>query len=244
MLDPAQEPIEAFLRMHDLREDLDPVWRMAFRLSDSETGGRVLMFVSALSGEGTSSMAASFACIAARRSDKPVWLVDLDFAHGKLYSGFEKSFARDVGRPGRAYDASLRQPPIYSIAPKSAETKHDKLLTAHEIRGLPLLVTRFRGERLKSGQQASFRASPAWWAALRKMTGWVIVDVPALDRSTAALTMAAEADGIILVVEADRTSATDVAGAMRDLEASGGNVLGAVMNRVGADAQFAERFSA
>lgn len=217
---------------------------MTYHLSGAETGARVIMFVSALSGEGTSSMAASFACIAARRSEKPVWLVDLDFAQGQLYSGFEKSFARDVGRPGRAYDASLRQPPIYSVSPASEGAKTDKLLTAHEIQGLPLLVTRFRRERLKSGQQATFRSSPSWWSALRKMTDWVIIDAPALDRSPAALTMAEQADGIVLVVEADRTDAADVARAMRDLEAKNGNVLGAVMNRVGADARFADRFSA
>ena len=49
---------------------------------------------------------------------------------------------------------------------------------------------------------------------------------------------------IVLVVEADRTSAADIALARRDLQASGGNVIGVVMNRVGADAAFVERVSA
>lgn len=230
--------------MRDLREDLDPIWRMAYRVPAPEDGAKVIMFVSALSGEGTTSMAASFAAIAARRSDKPAWLVDLDLKHNRAFSGFERRFARDIGQPGRAYDASLRQRPIYSISPRNADAKQDKLLTAHEIEGLPLLVTRFRRERLKTGQIASLRSSPEWWAALRKISSWIIVDAPALDRSAAALTMADQADGIVLVVQADRTTATDLAAAVRGLEAKNGNVLGAVMNKVGGDARFADRFSA
>lgn len=230
--------------MRDLREDLDPIWRMAGRLPSAQAGARVLMFVSALNGEGTTSMATSFACVAARRAEKPAWLVDLDLRRNPVFAGLEKGFARDVGRPGRAYDASLKQAPIYTLSPRLAEARQNKLLTAYEIDGLPLLVTRFRNERLQAGQRVSLQTSPDWWAALRQIAGWVIVDAPALERSSAAMTMAASADGIVLVVEADRTNAVDVAGAMRDLEAMGGNVIGAVMNRVGADARFADRFSA
>ena len=230
--------------MRDLREDLDPIWRLAYRVPAPEAGAKVIMFVSALSGEGTTSMAASFAALAARRSEKPAWLVDLDLKRNRAFTGFERRFARDIGQPGRAYDAALRQPPIYAVSPYDAAQKQDKLLTAHEIEGLPLLVTRFRRERLQTGQVATLRQSPDWWAALRKISSWIIVDAPALDRSAAALTMAEEADGIVLVVQADRTKATDVATALRDLEAKQGNVLGAVMNKVGSDARFADRFSA
>lgn len=230
--------------MRDLREDLDPIWRLANRLSTPGDGARVIMFVSSLSGEGTTSMAASFACMAARRSEKPAWLVDLDLKRNRAFGGFERGFARDVGKPGRAYDASLRQAPIYAVSPKSSDARQGKLLTAHEIEGLPLLVTRFRRERLQSGQRVGLRNSPDWWAALRKTAGWVIVDAPALDRSAAALMMAGEADGTVLVVEADRTNAIDVASAMRDLESKDGRVLGAIMNRVGADAKLADRFTA
>lgn len=230
--------------MRDLREDLDPIWRLAHRVPAPEGDAKVIMFVSALRGEGTTSMAASFASIAARRSDKPAWLVDLDLKRNRAFTGFERRFARDIGKPGRAYDASLRQSPIYAISPRDAAEKQDKLLTAHEIEGLPLLVTRFRRERLQDGQVASLRQSPGWWAALRKISSWIIIDAPALERSAAALTMAAEADGIVLVVQADRTKATDVAAAMRDLEAKQGNVLGAIINKVGSDARLADRFSA
>ena len=230
--------------MRDLREDLDPVWRSAMRLGGAADGARIMMFTSAVGGEGVSSMAASFACLAARRSEKPVWLLDLDFRGNPQFKAFKAGFARDIGKPGRAFDASLKHTPIFDVSPKTADGRFDKLLTVNEIEGLSLLVSRFRGERLRSGQTVSLQNSPDWWKALRQIAGWVIVDAPALSQSSAALTMASMADGIALVVAADHTTPPEVEDARRELEARQGRVLGAVLNRVKADARFADRFSA
>ena len=230
--------------MRDLREDLDPIWRSAMPLGTSSESARIMMFTSAVGGEGVSSMAASFACVAARRSGRPVWLVDLDLRGNPQFTAFKTGFARDIGKPGRAYDASLKQTPIYNISPKSKETRFDKLLTANEIDGLPLLVTRFRGERLGAGQTVSLRQSPDWWQAVQQIASWIIIDAPALSQSSAALTMANMADGIALVVAADHTTPAEVDGARRELEARQGRVLGAILNRVKADARFADRLSA
>ena len=158
--------------MRDLREDLEPVWRATARVSAPAAGGRVIMFTSARLGEGVTSLAASFACIAARRSDKPVWMVELDLRRNPVFQGFQDGFARDVGKPGRAYDASLRQDPIYRITPRVEGARQSKLLTAHDIDGLPLLVTRFRGDRLKAGQKVRTQQAPAWWQALRGVSSW------------------------------------------------------------------------
>lgn len=230
--------------MRDLREDLDPVWRATARLSAAAPGGRVIMFTSARVGEGVTSMAASFACMAARRSEKPVWLVDLDLRKNPVYHGFQDGFARDVGAPGRAYDASLRQVPFYQISPVTEGARQEKLLTAHDVEGLPLLVTRFRGDRLKPGQKVRTHHAPDWWLALRKLSSWTVIDAPALERSSAALTMAPVVDGIVLVVSADQTTAAEIESARQALEAKQGRVIGVVMNGVRGDAKLAERFSA
>lgn len=230
--------------MRDLREDLDSVWRATARLSAAAPGGRVIMFTSARAGEGVTSMAASFACMAARRSEKPVWLVDLDLRKNPVYHGFQDGFGRDVGRPGRAYDASLRQAPFYQVTPGTERARQEKLLTAHDVEGLPLLVTRFRGDRLKAGQKVRTRHAPEWWLALRKLSSWAVIDAPALERSSAALTMAPVVDGIVLVVSADQTTAAEIESARQELEAKQGRVLGVVMNGVRGDAKLAERFSA
>ena len=230
--------------MRDLREDLDPIWRSTAMLGAAPNQARMLLFTSSRNGEGVTSMAASFACMAARRSEKPVWLVDLDFRRNPVFHGFERRFARDVGQPGRAYDASLKQPPIFNVTPSVASARQEKLLTAHDIEGLPLLVTRFRTDRIKPDQRVLVQDSPGWWQTLRRMASWSIVDAPALERSSAALTLARQADGTVLVVAADRTTPAEVDGARREIEVNQGRRLGAVMNGVKADARLANRFIA
>ena len=230
--------------MRDLREDLEPTWRALARGPAPDQGGRVIMFVSALNGEGVTSMAASFAALAARRSEKPVWLLDFDLKRNSVFKGFEQGFASDVGHPGRAYDASLRLSPIYALSPARPDAKQDKLLTAHEIDGLPLMITRFRTERVAKDQSLSLSVSADWMRSLRKMTDWVIMDVPALERAPVALKLAAMTDAIVLVVQADRTRVREVERARHSLASHGGCVVGAVLNQIGADARLAGRFSA
>jgi len=229
--------------MRDLRGDLGNVWRNVSRLTSKNGGGRTAMFVSARDGEGTSSAAASIALLAAKRAQKSVWLVDLDLRRNSAFKGFERGFAKGVGAPGRAFDASLRREQIYSIVPQLTTRGGDRLLTAHEITNTQLLVTRFRNEHLKKGQRVQVRTQPDWWTALRGITDWAIVDAPSLERSPAALAVASQMDGVFLVVEADSTSAEDVIGARREIEAHGGEVRGIVMNRVGSDARLADRFA-
>lgn len=229
--------------MRDLRGDLGNVWRAASRLTSSEGGGRTVMFVSARDGEGTTSVSGSIALMAARRAQKQAWLVDLDLRRNAAFKAFETGFAKHINPPGRAFDASLRREQIYSIVPRVATRGGDKLLTAHEIPGTQLLVTRFRNEHLSKGQRVQIRTQPDWWNGLRQIADWIIVDAPSLERSPAALAAASQMDGVFLVVEADRTSAEDVVSARREIEAHGGEVRGIVMNRVGGDARFANRFA-
>lgn len=227
--------------MRDLKRDLAGLWRLATQIS-SARGGRVLLFVAAHTGEGTSSVAASFAQIAASRATRTAWLVDLDIKRNAQYAAFSTGVVKDAGRPGHALDASLGADQIYVVTGHETDASYGKLLNAHQIEGQRLLVTHFRNDRLPTGQKVQLRSSPGWWSALRAAADWIIVDVPALDRSRAGLAFVAQADGVVLVVKADETSASDVAALRQDVEAHGGRVLGVVMNRLQDDARLVSRF--
>lgn len=227
--------------MRDLRKDLAGLWRLATQMP-SARGGRMLMFVAAHSGEGTSSVAASFAQIAASRAARTAWLVDLDIRRNPQYTAFSTGVVKDAGRPGHALDASLGAEQIYTVVGHEAEAAYGKLFNAHQIDGERLLVTHFRNDRLVGGQKVKLRTAPGWWTALRAAADWIVVDAPALDRSRAGLAFVAQADGVVLVVKADETSASDVAALRQDVEAHGGRVLGVVMNRLQDDARLASRF--
>ena len=217
--------------MLDLRQDLSGLWQAATRVTP-RSGGRALMFISAREGEGTSSVAASFALMAAARAARMSWLVDLDLGENPLYTAFSKGILKGIGRPGHPLDASLALQQIYSVPGSETVPAMSKLLTAHQIDGLRLLVTRFRNERLAPGQRVRMQAAPGWWGALRLSADWAIVDAPSLSRSPAGLTYAPLMDGVFLVVQADGTGAAEVDDLRRAVEAAGGMVAGVVMNRL------------
>lgn len=205
------------------------------------------MFIAAREGEGTSSVAASFALLAARKAQKSAWLLDLDLRHNAAFAAFEEGFARGVGRPGRAYDASLRTDPIYTVSSpvkgKNGTDAANKLLSVHEIDRTRLLVSRFRNELLGHGQRVRLKSQPEWWSRVRQAAEWVVIDAPALTRSSAGLSLAAQADGVFIVVRADSTGPQDVAALRDEITAHGGRVAGLVLNRMGSDARFADRLA-
>lgn len=227
--------------MRDLRPDLENLWRNLRRMPP-RGGGRAVMFVAAHQGEGTTSVAASLALMAQARSQQAVWLVDLDLETNRAFYGFENGFAGELGRPARAYDASLGvSPPCQASQPaghaRDGRADGQHLLCAHQVGHSKLLVTRLRGELLEPGQRVRFHPRSEWWQALREKAEWSFVDAPALERSGAALGLAGEMDGVILVVRSDRTRAEAAAMARDEIESNGGQVIGVVMNRVGSDAR-------
>lgn len=230
--------------MRDLRGDLETLWRAAGRLTPVR-GGQAIMFMAASEGEGTSSIAASFALMTADRARRSTWLVDLDLVHSSAFGAFEHGFAEGIGKPGRAYDASLGVPSIYEIvglAPRDASPRN-KLLAVHQVQGTRLLVTRFRTDRLGSGERVRLSTRPDWWHALRRAADWVIVDAPSLAASGAGLAMASQMDGVVIVVQSDRTGAQDVLALRAEIEGHGGHVLGIVMNKMAADGALADRLA-
>jgi len=61
---------------------------------------------------------------------------------------------------------------------------------------------------------------------------FVLVDCPSLRRSGEALSVAAAVDGVILVVEAGKTTKLDIAFAERQITAAGGKLEGHILNRL------------
>lgn len=233
--------------MKDLRKDLTNAWRTAARLT-SPGGSRAVMFIAARANEGTSSMAASFSLLASKRARRTAWLVDLDLRNNSAFKGFQAGFAGDVARPGRAYDAALGVPQIYTISPKTVaragqRTQNEKLLTVHQIENERLMVSRFRNDRLRPAQRVHVQTQPVWWERVRKAADWIVVDSPAIERSGAGLAVASQMDGVVLVVRADDTRAEDLTALRREVEVHGGNIIGVVMNAVRADARLADRMS-
>jgi Mrp family chromosome partitioning ATPase len=208
-------------------------------------GGRVLMFVAAATGEGSSTLAREFAAYAAKRARRPVWLVDLDLMGQTQHAALAAEPSR-FGALGPASQASPDGSSFVNVQP-SARTADGKVLSdarylaGHAVFRGRLWVTRFRKEALRPGQQVRLSPSPAYWRALAKHAEYVVIDVPAADRSTAALTLASQVDASVLVVSADGSDARAPAALKQSLEAHGGRIAGLVFNRAPRTPRFLEK---
>ncbi len=66
---------------------------------------------------------------------------------------------------------------------------------------------------------------------VRERFGFVLVDCPAIQKSSAILTLGRSVDGVVLVVAADETERDDVRRAQQALAASSAKLLGLVLNK-------------
>lgn len=195
---------------------------------------RVIQFVSASSGEGTSTLAREYARLAAVRARKPVWLIDGDLAQqGQLEAAAAEPDR--FGRLGRAALASPDGSSFFVVTPRltGADGKPmnpARLVTARPCLGGRLWITRFATERLRSGQKVEAIGEPRYWDAMRRHADTVVIDAPAAERNDMAIILAPLVDLTVLVVA--EAAAADGPMILRDeIEAVGGRIAGMVMNR-------------
>ena len=197
--------------------------------------GRVLMFVSAITGEGASTVAREYARCEAAFAKKPVWLVDADLKRQGQMVMLGQDPAR-FGPPGALAQATPDGSMFFEIKPKARgkdgqPIPDDKYLVARPFLAQKLWVTRFRQQNLAPGQRVRLLDRSGYWGALRKHAQTVVVDAPAADRSTAALHLAPLMDGVILVVSEDEGDVQARVSLKADIEQAGGRLLGMVYNR-------------
>ena len=231
--------------MMDLRHDLTQTWRAISRIP-ANNGARAVMFISARKGEGVSSVAASFAMLAAQRSSKGVWLVDLNLTENGQYAAFNRgAFGQSFHPLGPAHTADLGNTSFFSIEPPlQGENSLQERFVVHRAADTRLLVSRFCAERLSPGQSIKIRTSAAYWNKVRSIADWIIVDAPAISDSGAGLAVCSQMDAIIPVILADKTPAVEAARLAQEVEAHGGNCAGLVMNALRKDARFFDQFTA
>ena len=197
--------------------------------------GRVVLFVSALAGEGKSTVAREYARLAAVRARKPVWLIDGDLVQQdqmQTVGGDPERF----GQLGRPAHASPDGSSFFTISPPlvgrdGQPVAPARLITARPALGGRLWVTRFNQEILRSGQRAEATDDSRYWDALRAHAETIVIDAPSADRSDLALVLAPLADLTVLVVAGQATDAAAPMALRDEIEAVGGTIAGVVVNR-------------
>jgi hypothetical protein len=200
---------------------------------------RLVQFVAARRGEGTSTVAREFARFAARRAGRSVWLIDLDLMAGGQYAAISADAAR-FGAMGGAVAASPDDSAFFTVQPPQTDPDGSvvpdaRYLIAHGLKGARMWVTRFRTEVLKGRQAVQITPGAAYWNVMRNHADLLVIDSPSGDRSQAALAVAPFIDQTVLVVAADQADPKPPA-IMRDaIGAAGGRCAGVFFNKVVAE---------
>lgn len=173
---------------------------------------RVVQFAAAVEGEGTTTVAATFARILAQDPSQSVLLVDANLRSpgiGQFFGVPARPGLRELaGAPGADLESSLVAVERWNL---------------HVLTALPVAA--------EHGQLFQADALRDFWARHGRHYRWVIIDAaPVLDAPETA-TLGTTVDTTVLVIQAARTKRGIVQRAMDVFAKAGAPVLGAVLNR-------------
>jgi protein-tyrosine kinase len=179
------------------------------RLPDMKS--RALQFIGSRPGEGTSTIAREFARIAAERIGHRVLLLDAD-----RYERTQSKFYSVQSQPSWAQ--AIEEP---------AEVGR----TIHRVGESSLFVSPSSNSSTPTPELFNSPRFEEFWASIKLNFDLVLIDSPALTISPDALAIASKVDGVILVVEAEKTRWRTAKHVREQIERVGGNILGIVFNK-------------
>ncbi len=171
---------------------------------------RIITFISARSGEGTSTIARDYVRVLEDMVDHKILLIDA----GKLDESY--------------YDANQGNPSVTIVETVAAGQELDKALFPL---GNHTHFGRWAGEGRGRIAATKLLNNNKFWDDLHNSYGTVVIDAPSLQESPDGIALAAHADATILVVEAEKTRQPVVENLRDTLDAAGAKVVGLVMNK-------------
>ena len=193
-----------------LREKLLAVYQAIYAAFPSQQNC-VVAFMGSKPGEGTSSLARAFSRFVSAEMGKRVLLLDADHGFGRHSEAFE--------------------------------TKLDKTCESALADGTPVekAMVPVAGDRLQIGcLTAPGTSLPAFtstsgfhqmFSRLRESFDLILVDAPPVQESSDALLLMPEIDGVVLIVQAEKTRWQVARNVCDKLKKQGGTLLGVVLNK-------------
>ncbi len=176
-----------------------------------ERGNRVLQFIGSRPGEGTSTIAREFARIAAERIGRSVLLMDAD-----RFQGTQSEF--------------------YSVASKYGwvnvlQESGDIGCAVYRVGASDLFISPAANSSVSTPELFNSPRFEEFWKNLKLKFDFVLIDSPPLTTSPDALAIASKVDGVILVLEAEKTKWQTASHVKEQIERVGGKILGVVFNK-------------
>jgi protein-tyrosine kinase len=176
-----------------------------------DTPHKVIQFMSSRPGEGTSTIIRELAKVIATVMGRSVLLLDIDRRRSSL-----KSF----------FDCNL--PPELDEVAKGA-LPVDRAIC--QVEGSRLFISPLFQHSVLTPQKLGSDTSDDLWEQLRRRFEYVLIDSPAVTVSSDGLAIARKSDGIVFVIEAEKTRGPVALAAKEKIVKHGGNILGMVFNK-------------
>jgi hypothetical protein len=174
---------------------------------DGAAAGLAICFTSCAQGEGVTHVVRALANELGEHSSQRVVRVDLGYLQRQTLPPAE--LAGQVASAAHGNLSELRTPEARPSDARPADPS---------------------AKKARSPWQGSWQYREDCINALRSQFEYVLIDCPAL-RAGDVLSVAPLVDGVILVVEADRTTRAQVLHAERQIEAAGGKCAGHILNK-------------
>jgi Mrp family chromosome partitioning ATPase len=171
---------------------------------------RIVTFISARPGEGTSTIARDYARVLSDAVDHKILLIDA----GNIDQGF--------------YDA-CQADALTTIADTIAAGR--PLTDALHPLGRHVFFGRWAGEGRGRSAAGKILGDDAFWDTLHESYGTVVIDAPSLKDSSDGIGLAVRADATILVVEAETTRQPVIENLRDTLTGAGAKIIGVIMNK-------------
>jgi Mrp family chromosome partitioning ATPase len=171
----------------------------------------VIQFIGARRHEGTSTILREFGLFLSQRAAKSVLLVDADSRHMPQHQAFRihpKTSLQCIMSEGGAVDEAVSQ------------VSRSRIFLCR--------LYEKTGGKLRTNLAMNHGEI---WNKLRKTFDYVLIDSTPIVVSEEALAACSSADGVILVVEAEKTRSRVVAHLKASVIQSSGNILGLVFNK-------------
>jgi Mrp family chromosome partitioning ATPase len=174
-----------------------------------QKSGKVVQFISSMEGDGTSTISEQFGRVSTSGLGKSVLLIKTDGnGHASHLSGMEESDAH-LERLGDGASA-------------------EEMFSHH---GEPCFVVWSLTNPVSAQTIRSPERFETVLSKLRDHFDLILVDLPALSSSPLGLAVCALADGVIIVIEAEKTKSISAEKAKLRIQRAGGNILGVVFNK-------------
>ena len=176
-----------------------------------DMNNKAIQFIGSKQGEGTSTIAREFARTLAFSVGKKVLLIDADRFHPSHHLSF-----------GIQYEKGWQQ---------IIRNKHPVEDAIHCFESSNLFLCPSSNTTASSPELFDTKVMDPFLNAMRQQFDFLIVDSTPITNSADGLGIAPKTDGVIIVVEAEKTKWTVIEDLKQQIQNVGGNVLGIVFNK-------------